>query len=448
MIRFCTNRPCLVIVVVLLTTAVFGYFAEGVRVDPSVEGMLPRNDPDGIYYAKFLERFGSDELVFVALRLPHPFGPTSLAAVQRISDGMRQISLDPEAAGGARIGLIDRVLSPTTVTQSHSGRGVDGEPVLVIEPLVRGLPQTEAEEIDLWQRATTDPLIVRNLISPPSSEGPAGISTLLIVGRIVTRPADLTYRTEITRQVRALVERELARDASLQATGSVAGIPIVKATVADLTLSEMRRINPFGWAANAIIVFFIFWKLRATILALLVAAVSLLWTLGFLTLLGSSLNILSIVVLGLVKSLAVATSIHVLSGYRRLSSPGGERNEIATTATERVAMPSFLSTLTTSLGCMGLAMTGIDSMRDVGVYAAFGVMVGWMLSMTLLPALLALQRDASSGPPCPGSAPASETFSCAWSNRSSLVPHGQSLRFSRSPPWRPWELSDSTWSRT
>ena len=390
MIRFCTERPRLVLVLVLVATAVFGAAAARVKVDPSVEGMLPGDDADGIYYSRFLERFGSDEVVFVALRTPHPFGATSLGAVRRISDGLKAVALEPEQRGGKPIRLIDRVLSPTTVTQPRGGSGRDGERELVLEPLVRDLPSDEGAERDLWQRASSDPLLVRNLISSPSNDGPAGESTLLILGRIVDRPGDLAYRAEITRQVRELVETELANAPTLHARASVGGVPVLKASVAELTLSEILRIDPLAWAANAILVFFLFRRLRATGLALAVAAVSLLWTLGFLTLLGSSLNILSIVVLGLVKALAVVTSIHVLTGYRNLATAGGERSEIACEAVERVALPSFISTLTTSLGCMGLAVSGIESMREVGVFSAFGVMVGWALSMTFLPALLSL----------------------------------------------------------
>jgi predicted RND superfamily exporter protein len=378
MIRFCTRRPRLVIGGILLATAVFALSASRVTVDPSVESMLPGSRADRAFQERFVERFGSDELVFVALRLPHPFGSQSLAVVERISQGLREI---PQ---------IDRVVSPTTVT--HASRELDGEgeASLVIEPLVRFLPRTDAEEDALWRRATSDPLLVRNLISPPSSEGPAGPSTVLVVGRIVERPGDLTYRREIARQVRALVAEELAREPTLAVSASIAGVPIVKAVVVDLTLSELLRIEPLAWAANALIVFALFRRLRATVFTLLIAGVSLLWTLGLLTWLGSSLNILSIVVLELVKALAVVTAIHVLAGHRRLASAGVEPSELAAEAAQSVALPSFLSTLTSSLGCLGLALSGIDPMRDVGVYSAFGLMVGWLLAMTLLPALLAL----------------------------------------------------------
>ena len=152
MIRFCTDRPRVVLAIVGAATVFFGFAAAQLRVDPSVEGMLPKDNPDAIYYAKFLERFGSDEVVFVSLRLRHAFGPKGLAAVQRITEGMRQVAREPEEPGGPRVALIDRVLSPTTVLYPRSSEDADGEPTLVIEPLARGLPETGAAERELWQR--------------------------------------------------------------------------------------------------------------------------------------------------------------------------------------------------------------------------------------------------------------------------------------------------------
>ena len=91
---FILRRPRSIIISLVLVTLVLGFFAARVQIDDSVETMLLYEDPERVYYRHFLERFGSDELVVIALKGPRVFDAPSLERIKRISNALARLSLD------------------------------------------------------------------------------------------------------------------------------------------------------------------------------------------------------------------------------------------------------------------------------------------------------------------------------------------------------------------
>lgn len=61
-----------------------------IRVDPSLNEMLPADDPARQFYEELLERFGSDDVVVVALISDGLFTPEGLATLERTSDALER----------------------------------------------------------------------------------------------------------------------------------------------------------------------------------------------------------------------------------------------------------------------------------------------------------------------------------------------------------------------
>ena len=97
-----------------------------------------------------------------------------------------------------------------------------------------------------------------------------------------------------------------------------------------------------------------------------------------------ALSVLMILVLGL------ADGIHVTKTMRRLLAEDMPYRRAISEAVVSNFLPVALTSLTTAIGFVSFNFSGYDAIEAMGNYLAFGVMMAFVLSVTLLPALLLL----------------------------------------------------------
>src|SRR5438876_5189935 len=66
--RWLARHPLAVVLANLLVTAVLGFYALQLRIESSLESMLPAGDPKVEYYAQTRAVFGSDDVAVVGVR--------------------------------------------------------------------------------------------------------------------------------------------------------------------------------------------------------------------------------------------------------------------------------------------------------------------------------------------------------------------------------------------
>src|SRR2546428_12635711 len=100
MARFARWLVCYPVVFVaanLLVTAVLGIFALRIRIESSLESVLPAGDPEIEYYTRVRATFGSDAVGLVGVRADPLFAP---AAVEKIAPLTRPLGHLPGAERG------------------------------------------------------------------------------------------------------------------------------------------------------------------------------------------------------------------------------------------------------------------------------------------------------------------------------------------------------------
>ena len=71
------DRPKLLLSLIVLLTLFFGFHARHIRIDSSVESLLPRDDPEKTYYAEVRRLFGSNEIGVIGLVTDNIYPPQS-----------------------------------------------------------------------------------------------------------------------------------------------------------------------------------------------------------------------------------------------------------------------------------------------------------------------------------------------------------------------------------
>jgi uncharacterized protein len=133
-------------------------------------------------------------------------------------------------------------------------------------------------------------------------------------------------------------------------------------------------------------------SLRLSLATLLALAVGLVLTAGFATLAIGRLNLISVTFAVLFVGLGVDFGIHVVLRFQEALGGGDRKYAALRSAVAGVAGPLSLSALCAALGFLSFVPTDYRGLAELGVISAAGMAIAWAVSLTLLPALLAMLR--------------------------------------------------------
>ncbi len=337
------------------------------NIDNDLTAWFSREDPVYQDYERFQREFGGTRTLIIAIKAPDRARLLSDDFLQRLAD----LSGDIE-----RVDAVQRVSSLATATVVDAlpaaAEGEDGG--LRVRRLVEDLGERTAEQIG--ERALNDELLRGDLISED------GTVTALIVFFDEARVDDV--RAVVLGEIRDRVRARLPEGFEAHFNGSLE----ITEWYNRVTLDNQLKFTPpiFLFTLGALYVMFRSWrKMALTFGAILV---SLFWTLGLYDLAGFSYNVLSSMIVPLVVVLAIADDVHILQHYGLDRRSRSHEDAFVHTVSHLLA-PLFGASATTSLGMLSLATSQVVAVREFGMGSAIGVMVDFVISIVLVPTMLA-----------------------------------------------------------
>jgi uncharacterized protein len=153
--------------------------------------------------------------------------------------------------------------------------------------------------------------------------------------------------------------------------------PVVVALIGGVLLAALRRP-------------------RIVLGILLVGGLATVWSLGCLVLAGRTMNMVVSVLPALLIVLGTAYSLHLCEALLAQRDDSPRRRWSAAIAD--TVKPCGLTALTTAAGLASLAFADIPPVRDLGVFAALGVLFSFLLVFAFLPPFLLLVGGAGPSP--------------------------------------------------
>lgn len=129
-------------------------------------------------------------------------------------------------------------------------------------------------------------------------------------------------------------------------------------------------------------------NIRAALAIAITGVLSVVISLGMLGLFRLLLTPSSILSCLMILVLGLADGIHIVKNVRRYLAAGSSTKEAIIEALAVNLTPIFLTSITTAIGFLTFNFTGYAGIRILGNFVAFGVMVAFLLSISLLPAML------------------------------------------------------------
>ena len=329
--------------------------------DPSSDRLLARHDESGEFYKLTRRLFGSDETLTVGLLADDVFRSEPLTSLLRISQRVRALP------------GVHHVSSLATVPIPHA----EGE-TLRLAPLLVRVPDGHAERSALRREALSNPLIAGRLVSRDGR-----------LAAIVVELEDVSDRALLAENL----DLEIMEIAHAEAHGvevQVTGTPRMNRAAAQVTAAALRARLPFALLAVFAALTFAFKTARGMLLPLITVVLAQLWTFALLGLLGRPLNGATIALPLVLVILSLVYPLHVIAAYydEIRESPERPPADSMVRALRRVALPMGLAALTTAASLLAAVLTPVSALREFAGFALAGILVAFVASVTVTPAML------------------------------------------------------------
>lgn len=359
--RAIVRRPAATLLVVALLTAFFGWHARNMRLDASVQTLLNEGDDQKAYYDEIRALFGSDEIGVVGVFADDVYEPAVLKRIQDLT---------------ARISKVDGVQEVVSLTNAAD----PVEDVIQPPPLIPELPRTKQESAALKAKLAERPMYLKNLVAPDGRA--AGINVFF-----AEMSEDDFAQRRVDENVAAIVEEANAAGPERVV---YTGLPHFRAHSQAAMRTDMYRFVPVSLGIVVVILALCFRSFRGVLLPTMTILVTLVWTLGIMVLAGTPLSLGTIALPPLLLVLASAYCLHVLAEYYEEAEHGGTPHDVVLNLLRSTGTPIVITAITTVVGFLSLVTNQIGSIRELGIYSSIGVLIAILLSLVVVPALLAM----------------------------------------------------------
>ena len=314
-------------------------------------------------YEDFVSTFSSDESFVVSFKDPQGiFTPKAAATVIDLTKEFRTLE-------GIR-----RVDSLSTYKYMS-----EEENELLIEDFLTSTDELESKKTAALQ----DPLIVDQLLSKDAT------TSMFVLRLIDGYSGDESHHIALYKRLLEIAQRvKEQRGYEL----FISGAPAITASLVEVSQHDMLLLLPCA----VVVVFALFIFLFRTVLGVVVPVFVILATfiivMGLEIALGYKLNNFTVNIPSFVTAIAIADVMHLYLAWIYFSHKTKENKEAIVLALRYNFLPIAFTSLTTAVGFASLAMSAIEPISTFGIALSVAALVAFVLSVTLVPTLLLMQK--------------------------------------------------------
>jgi hypothetical protein len=354
------------------------------RIDNSYEAFFAPGDPSYRDYLKYREDFGSDEVSYLMYEAPASSDVFDLAVMEKIAKLTEAIEDEVPF-----IFEVTSLSNAELVTPTADG--------LAIRKLWRDFPHTPEAMREARESFLSKPLYVGGLLTPDARHGAISID----MDRTSTDAIDILrldpnggdglgnlYPQVTYEKIEEILARPEYQGLRFYHSGDVP----LNAIYNRIIEHESGTLQLISSAVIGVLLAFFFRSIVGVVAPLAVVQIAIIATVAFIGAIGWKLDMMFGQVPNMIVTVGIAEAVHILSEFRSFFRKLGDRRAALVQTLSVIGAPCLLTSATTAVGFLALAVSPVVSLSHLAVYTAFGVVAAFALTMTLLPALLSFPR--------------------------------------------------------
>jgi predicted RND superfamily exporter protein len=252
---------------------------------------------------------------------------------------------------------------------------------LIVEDLVLDLDALAYSDMSkLKEIATTDPLLLNKIVSQTGHVSIVNVTNQFPGIDSMSEIAEVSVKV---RDVKTQFEEKFP-NINVQLTGMV----MMNDTFSETSISDSSTLVPIMFGIVLLTMILLLRSFTGTFATLVVIIFSIAATMGAVGWFGLFLSAPSSGAPIMIMTLAVADCIHILTSYYFEMRQGKVKRDALEASLRINFKPILLTSVTTAIGFMSMNFSDSPPFRDLGNMVAIGVMLAFVFSITIFPALL------------------------------------------------------------
>ena len=343
--------------------------ARAVRVDYSAEQFLVFEGDAQEVFEQYKEHFPREDLqVSAFLETTGPFTTDDYQTLEQLANAFTNAGLDPV-----------RWIGTTDFIQEVV---IDGESAVEFVRLEDQSDVSDATLQTILEPRREHPLFMGTLWNQD-------LSVFGVHGYLAPTENNDAHRREVT----AALQSTIADLSETSGRIVLSGLPVLRTTIPLALEADMTRLLGIGIIISFILLWLYFRRFSIAMLCFAGVVPAIVLTLGLMGYAGQSISVLTSVVPIVILVVALSDATHLVVGTREAWRNGRTISEAVVHTFTNLSRSCFFTSLTTALGFAGLIATRNHLIGEFGVLSALAVIVAYLVTLTLLPALLAFTKD-------------------------------------------------------
>ncbi len=366
-VEWAVRRPWAVVIVTLLTVVVFGAGLLGLGLSSDTRAYFSATNEYLLELEDFEKKYEHNNNVLFVIAAPggKVTTPEGLRAVAELTERAWQLPLSTR---------VDSLTNFPHVTS-------EGDTFIVRELVddPEGLSEADAARVE--EIAAADPLIVNRLMEPDG--GAAGVNVNFKLPKEAS--AEVRRIIAATRALAAEIEAAYP-GLKVRATGNV----MLMGAFMEASLNDVQLLVPISLMASGLMLFIFLRSPTALLATVTLLNISALVAMGAAGWVGHAVNPSTVAAPVIIMTIAMASSVHVVISILQYRAEGMEKDKAIVQGLRVNAYPVALTSLTTGIGFLSLLAADSPPLNQMGALVAAGIFVNYLLTFSLLPAIMAL----------------------------------------------------------
>ncbi len=240
---------------------------------------------------------------------------------------------------------------------------------------------TEASIAEIKSISLNEPLLKKRLISPDGKVTAINVNIKLPELSSTETPETVAYVRDLTKRF-----NEIYPDIEVRLTGVI----MLNNTFVEVPQQDMAKLIPIMFLIVIIILGLLLRSVSATFATVLVIFMSILTALGLFFFFGFKMTGPLTGAPTIILTMAVADSVHLLSNFFISMRNGANKHDALVDSIRINFQPILITSVTTAIGFLTMNFAEVPPLTHLGNVVAIGVMVAFILSITFLPAMIAV----------------------------------------------------------
>ncbi len=358
-------------------------YLPNIKVDMSPEAALHPNDPVLIEYEEFLQKYGSDTNIIVAIKSDNIFSHDFLNKLIKLHNILEE-----------DVPAIDQIKSLVNV---RNIRGEDDN--VIIEGLLAKWPQSDHELRQTKIRALSNSFYKHLYISEDGD-----MTTIVLEASAYSSEEDefeIFFKEKSEAQsipisnsenyarivkLNTIIQQFDSPDFKIYVTGP----PIVLNELTQTMASNIKIFIILSFLIIVFILYILFRRISGILLPLSIVFLTVLLTFSFMALFQTPITVTSQILPSFLIVVGISDSIHILTVFYKKLEQYQDKKRAIIEALGHSSLAITLTTFTTAIGLSAFTLSDVAVISQLSIYTTIGVIIALVLTIVLLPALIAI----------------------------------------------------------